>query len=227
MFQPVGDLLYAAAANDGARGAPEEEETMSGTRGTWLAAIALCMACNGGSTNAPADDATEDAAADAAEAPAPSDAEDAGAEDDAEAAAEVPGKATPVGTETVTLPTGKSVEAEKFTAPAAGTVEESILSSISLIRAGEFETFMDEWCHESYCGSDKLRENMTSYVLPAAKGTSGQCIVDDGESIIVTRRELADDGSVRVYVFCGDSRMPAPSSHVLVGERYLVSSLSW
>jgi len=154
--------------------------------------------------------------------PAPAPAEPAA--EPAHAAMEVP----PERAIEVKLPTGKTMTADHVTAPAEGTIEAAVVASITQIAAGDFDGWIATWCHDSACGDPEKVISMKTYTLPAAQGTSKQCLDAEGTGVIVTRRDPPEaDGMQRVYVFCGEQRMPAPSAHYLVDGKWKVASISW
>ena len=134
--------------------------------------------------------------------------------------------ATPEGTQQVTLPTGKTVEAQKFVNPPEGSVEHSLLDSMKMMKAGDFDGWIAKWCSAETCPDRATNEQYKLYQLTSSSKTVGQCMTDDG-GILVTRREDAEGGGTRIYVFCGPNRMPAPSSHVKQGESWKLTSFSW
>ncbi len=128
----------------------------------------------------------------------------------------------------VKLPTGKTVTADRVSDPAPGTVEHAIIASINLITAGDFDAWIAQYCHDSACGTPEGIEAMKRFNLPAAQGTAKACLGEDGNSVVVTRRDPVEaDGLTRVFVYCGEDRMPPSSAHYLVDGTYRVASLSW
>ncbi|MBN2798881.1 MAG: hypothetical protein JXX28_07000 [Deltaproteobacteria bacterium] len=127
----------------------------------------------------------------------------------------------------VRTPLGQVIQAEVVKAPAAGTVEDSVLQSLKMIQAKEFDAWIATWCHESRCPVDpQAREEFKGYNLTAASRTAHECL-QEGDALWVTNRKTDDRGATTVYLFCGEKRMPSPSTHIQVGERWQVSSFSW
>lgn len=127
----------------------------------------------------------------------------------------------------VRTPLGKVLQAEVVKAPAAGTVEDAILQSLRQISAKDFDGWMGTWCHPTRCPSDpQAREEFKRFNLTAASRTAHECL-REGDSLWVTQRKTDDHGAVTVYLYCGDKRMPAPSTQIRVGDRWQVSSFSW
>jgi len=123
---------------------------------------------------------------------------------------------------------GKTVTGDHIVAPAAGTPEEAIVQSLKLLTAGDFDTWIKDWCHASMCGTPEGIEAVKTHTLPATQGSAGDCLGEDGNSITVTRRDSVEpDGLTRIFVWCGAKRMPAPAALYLVDGRYRVASLSW
>lgn len=134
--------------------------------------------------------------------------------------------ASPEGTQQVTLPTGKTVEAQKFVNPPEGSVEHSLLASMKLIKAGDFDGWIGKWCAAETCVDAATNEQFKRLQLTSAAKTVAQCMTEDG-GVLVTRREDSEGGGKRLFVYCGPNRMPAPSSHEKAGEAWKISSFSW
>ncbi len=128
-------------------------------------------------------------------------------------------------TEEVSLPTGRTVEAEKITDPDEGSIEHSLIASMELIRDEKFDEWIGAWCYQETCPDDRAREQFKTYQLAAASRTVHECMTDDG-GVLITRREATDE-STRLFVYCGPNRMPAPSAHHEADGSWKVSSFSW
>ena len=126
-------------------------------------------------------------------------------------------------------PLGRTMQAEKITNPAAGTIEHAIIESMKMIKAGQFDQWMNTWCHPDRCpDTPSARESMRRYNLKSSQPSIHHCMQDDQTSILVTRRDEPDaQGRQTVYIFCGETRMPAPSTLVQVDGKWLVTSFSW
>ena len=135
--------------------------------------------------------------------------------------------ATASGTQSVTLPTGKTIEAQKFVNPTEGSIEHAIIDSIKMIGASSFDEWIAKYCDAGTCHDAASKESLKTYQLKSSAKTAHECLSTDG-GIVVTRREVVEaEGTTRVYVFCGPNRMPAPASLKLVGDRWMVTSFSW
>jgi len=138
-----------------------------------------------------------------------------------------PPTASPSGTQSVTLPTGKTIDAQKFVNPAQGSLEYGMIQSMNLIKAGSFDDWVSQWCHPNTCPDANAITSLKTYQLKSSQKTVHECMTEDG-GILVTKREANEaEGSTRVYVFCGPNRMPAPASMILVGDNWKVASFSW
>ena len=125
----------------------------------------------------------------------------------------------------VGTPLGQTLQATKST-PADGTPEKAILDAIAVITAGQNDTFISKHCHPSLCPSDAAAiEALKNYNLGTWAKTGGACVHDSGSTVIVTRKDEEDD-KVRVFLWCGDKRMPAPQTVMKVDGKWLVSSMS-
>lgn len=128
----------------------------------------------------------------------------------------------------VTNPLGKTIQAEKITDPEPGTLEYTALTSIEMMRDGKFDEWMNSWCHPTRCPDDpNARASLKRYNLTAASKTGAGCLHDGGKSLIVTRRVDDAPDKKTIYLFCGETRMPAPSTYIKQGDKWLVSSFSW
>jgi len=129
---------------------------------------------------------------------------------------------------TVKNPLGIEMKANKVASPAATSPEGVILKSIEMITANKFDEWMNSLCHPTYCPNDeKARASMRQYNLPASAKSAMACTADDGKSLIVTRKDEKEDGSVTIYAFCGEKRMPAPATLSKDGDAWKISSFSW
>ncbi len=136
----------------------------------------------------------------------------------------------------VKTPLGQTITGKKAMSPAADSVEGVVITSLKMIRDGKFDAWMDTHCHPSHCALDKTqphyeanRASMKNYNLTASSKSAGHCLHDEGKSIIVTRQDgdPATDAKVTVYIFCGEKRMPTPSTLEKDGDSWKVSSFSW
>lgn len=134
--------------------------------------------------------------------------------------------ATAEGTQSVTLPTGKTKEAQKFVHPVEGSVEWAYLEAMKAVKAGDFDGYIKKWCSKTTCVDATANESLKTYQLTASSKSAGQCMTDDG-GVLVTKHETDPDGSHRIYVFCGNSRMPAPASLVMEDGSWKMTSFSW
>ncbi len=130
----------------------------------------------------------------------------------------------------VKTPLGQTITGTKHTSPKEGSIEALILKSLKMIEAKEWDEWMKTYCHKTHCPDDKAAlEAMKNYNLTASSKSAHACMHDDKSSIIVTRRDgdPAKDTTVTTYIFCGEKRMPTPSTAEKVGDKWLISSFSW
>lgn len=130
-------------------------------------------------------------------------------------------------TRSVALPTGVSVQAEVVTAPAEGTVEHAIVHALTTIIAGDFGTFMSGICDPETCADPRQQEQLTTYNLPAAQRSGASCLHGEANNEIVITRRRDENGLSTLYLFCGEGRMPAPSTWKQVDGTWKTSSFSW
>ena len=93
-------------------------------------------------------------------------------------------------TMSVTLPTGRTIDAEVVSQPAEGSVEHAILASLTMLtQQGDFGGFMATWCDPGTCGDPRQQEQMTTYNLPAAQRTGGACVHgENSDQLVITKR---------------------------------------
>jgi len=135
-----------------------------------------------------------------------------------------PAPTVPDGMEEVALFGGRTGNATRHHEPAEGTIEHAILKSLELIAAGDHDGWMTAYCHEDACGDERMQESMKSHVLPAAQGAMASC-THDGD-LLVTKQE-EENGFTKTWIYCGASRMPAPSTAENVDGEWRFSSISW
>lgn len=130
-------------------------------------------------------------------------------------------------TQQVTLPTGRAVAAEVITAPADGSVDAAILATLKTVIAGDFTTFLTAWCDPSTCADARQQEQLVTYNLPSAQRTGAACLHGDADDQLWVTRRREENGLTTVYLWCGDGRMPAPSTWRQVDGAWKTSSFSW
>ena len=110
-----------------------------------------------------------------------------------------------------------------------GSVEHAIKSSIELITSGDTESWLTEWCHPERCGTPEQRRHWVEFPLKRAANSAERCLHGPERTprVVRWRGDPKVDDRVTVYIDCGADRMPVPSSHVRVGDRWMVTSLSW
>lgn len=128
------------------------------------------------------------------------------------------------GMEEVALFGGRTGTATRHHAPADNTVEHAIHDSLMLLAAEDYDTWMDRYCDPEACDDERKREAMTSHVLPSAKMASSSCL-HDGD-VLVTKQEV-DGDYTKTWIYCGESRMPAPSTARSIDGSWRFSSVSW
>jgi len=128
----------------------------------------------------------------------------------------------------VKTPLGMTIQADKVVNPAAGTIEHQIIESLKMIRDGQFDKWMDTHCFPSRCDEQVARAQMSNFNLANSKKSAGKCLQNDNEIWVTARKgDPANDKIVKVFVFCGENRMPAPSSHNKLNDKWYVASFSW
>ncbi|TNE87408.1 MAG: hypothetical protein EP330_18245 [Deltaproteobacteria bacterium] len=132
----------------------------------------------------------------------------------------------PAATKSVTLPTGKTIDAKVVT-PAADTLEAWTVEAMKLAEAGDHDKWIRQFCGPTLCEGPTAVESVKRLNLASAQRTVSAC--HEGDTIVVTR-EKGDrnvDDQVTLYTWCGDGRMPAPVTWEKVGDDWKIRSFSW
>jgi hypothetical protein len=131
-------------------------------------------------------------------------------------------------TQDVTLPTGRTIAAEVVRAPATGSMEHALFTTLTTVVAGDFDTFFAGQCDPTTCADPLQQQQLRTYNLPSAQRSGGSCLHGDTkDTLIITKRKEAPGGLVTVYLWCGASRLPAPSTWGQVDGSWRTSSFSW
>ena len=139
--------------------------------------------------------------------------------------------ATSIAGDTVSVktPLGKTISAEKVKNPAKGTIEHQIIQSLQQIKDGKFDDWRKTNCFPARCDTDIAWEQMKNYNLEQSKKGAPGCLQGDGDEIWVTSRkgDPSSDKQVKVFIYCGQTRMPAPSTHEKHNDKWYVHTFSW
>jgi hypothetical protein len=129
-------------------------------------------------------------------------------------------------TRTVTLPTGKSIDAKVVT-PEAGSLEAQTVEAMKLVESGDLDGWIAKFCGPTLCEGPEAITSVKRLNLNTAQRTAAAC--HDGDNLVVTRvkGDRATDDAVTLYTWCGDGRMPAPVTWERVGEEWKIRSFSW
>lgn len=132
--------------------------------------------------------------------------------------------------ETVSIktPLGQTISAEKVSNPAKGTIEHQIIESLKMIRDGQFDAWRKAHCYPARCDTDIAWEQIKNFNLETSKKTAKFCL-HEGDSIWVTKREenAKNPNVVKVFISCGETRMPVPSTHEKLKDKWYVQVFSW
>ena len=131
-------------------------------------------------------------------------------------------------TVSVKTPLGQTIQAEKVVNPEKGTIEYQIIESLKQIRDGQFEAWRKTNCYPARCDTDIAWEQIKNFNLETSKKTAKFCL-HEGDSIWVTSRkgDPATDKQVKVFISCGEGRMPVPSTHEKLKDKWYVQVFSW
>ncbi len=94
---------------------------------------------------------------------------------------------------------------------AAPDHETALLEGLKLIKAGDFDGWISNWCStEKLCYTDTAKKGILRYNLPALKRIVGHCI-KDGDTLKVTKTQgKVDEGKLKVFIECNPKGMPRP-----------------
>lgn len=129
-------------------------------------------------------------------------------------------------TRSVTLPTGKTIEAKVFT-PEADTLEGMTVAAMKLVESGAHDQWISQFCGPTMCEGPNAVASVKRLNLASAQRTVKSC--HDGDKLMVTREkgDRTADARVTLYTWCGDGRMPAPVTWERVGDGWKIASFSW
>jgi len=135
---------------------------------------------------------------------------------------------------------GKKIEAEKFTCTGSGntastTVEAQIVESLKLIRDGgepknsgdSWNTYRNTHCHPARCKDDIAWGQVTYTNLPSNKAGAAGCLQGENEIWVTSKKVTQPDRQVKVFIYCGKNRMPAPSTHEKYQDKWYIQTASW
>lgn len=107
---------------------------------------------------------------------------------------------------------GGALADETIKAPAKDSPHYAIIEGLKLIKAGDFDDWIDTWCSEKeLCFTDQAKDSLRRYNLPTLQRLAPDCL-KEGDSIIVTRTDgdPAKDAEVSIYIQCKAEGMPRP-----------------
>lgn len=113
--------------------------------------------------------------------------------------------------------------------PPAGSIEETIRSSLILIRDNKLDEWMKTWCDPMRCSTDQQKDDLRRYGLARAQKDAANCLHGKDDAIVIKRwrGDPAKDDTVTVYIACEEGRLPVPSTHTKVDGKWKVASFSW
>lgn len=132
----------------------------------------------------------------------------------------------PAATESVTLPTGKVVEAKIIT-PEADTLEAATLEAMKLAQAGDFDKWIAKFCGPTLCEGPTAIASVKRLNLSSAQRTVGKCHSDETLSVTKVKGDRETEDLVTIYTWCGDGRMPAPVTWEKIDDDWKIRSFSW
>lgn len=94
--------------------------------------------------------------------------------------------------------------------PAAGSAERALIDGLKLVRDGQFDAWVSQWCSKSQlCYTDKSVQSLKKYNLPTVAKYAGQCIKGAGDALDVSRT-VPNGDEVKIFVTCDPDVSPRP-----------------
>lgn len=94
--------------------------------------------------------------------------------------------------------------------PAADTAERAVLDGLKLIRDGQFDAWVSQWCStRELCFTEKSVDSLKKYNLPVIQRLAARCIRGTGDALEITRT-VVDDKGTKVFVACDPDAQPRP-----------------
>jgi hypothetical protein len=95
--------------------------------------------------------------------------------------------------------------------PTKGTALGAILAGIKLVKAGDFGTWIDKFCHpDDLCYTEKAKTALKRYDLPYLKRVSPHCLKGNEDSLQVTRKQKLNNGELKIFIECNPKGSPRP-----------------
>jgi len=105
---------------------------------------------------------------------------------------------------------------QTYTNAPAGTPWHALIQGFRLIKAGDFQGWVNNWCHKGdLCRNSSSIRSLKKYNLPAMKrllNYNPSCLSGNGDSIVVSRvdGDPLKDNQIRVFCECRPNSMPRP-----------------
>ena len=100
---------------------------------------------------------------------------------------------------------------KKVVKPTKGTALGAILAGIKLVKAGDFDTWIETYCHpDDLCYTEKAKTALKRYDLPYLKRVSPHCLKGSGDSLKVTRTQKLSNGELKIFIECNPKGSPRP-----------------
>ena len=94
--------------------------------------------------------------------------------------------------------------------PKAGTLYGAIVGGLKLVKAGDFDGWINKYCHpDDLCYTERAKQFLKRYNLKQLRKQAGFCLQSDGNSLIITR-QLKSNGQEKVFVKCNPKGSPKP-----------------
>lgn len=107
---------------------------------------------------------------------------------------------------------GAAVADETVKGPAKDSPHYAIIEGLKLIKAGDFDEWVDTWCSKKeLCFTDQSVASLKKYNLPTLQRLAPKCL-KEGDAILVTRTDgdPASDDALTIYIQCDPKGMPRP-----------------
>ncbi len=113
--------------------------------------------------------------------------------------------------------------AKEATSPKA-----TIASALKMLLDGEYQKYIDTHCHPDACSTDAAKKSLIRYNFPATTRRAGPCL-KQGNTVDVkkTKGDPNKDKEIKVFIDCGDKRMPPPATLRKHSGKWMIYRFSW
>lgn len=129
---------------------------------------------------------------------------------------------------------GAAIVAALLLAPAAASAKDTrspkatIAAALKLILDGKHDAFIKTLCHPDACSTPAAIKSIKHYNLPATERRAKPCLKEgDDVDVVKTQGDPAVDKEIKVFINCGEKRMPPPATLRKDGGDWKIYRFSW